>query len=96
MVTRNHFRKVAEAACTADEETKRIYEKEYDTALTARNDNIATLVDLLEMGNLSDSVYEKTIMELTELDFNHSLVKAFWDAKNAGMGSIDDHHTGDQ
>jgi hypothetical protein len=95
ITTRNHFRKVADAACAADEETKTIFEKEYDVASTTRNDDIATLVDSLELGNLSDEDYAKSIWRLSELDSDHLLVKAYRDLKNAGMGSTDDHHTGD-
>ena len=95
ITTRNHFRKVADAACAADEETKMIFEKEYDIAITTRNDNIATLVDSLELGDLSEDDYAKTIWRLSVLDSDHLLVKAFHDLKYAGMGSTEDHHTGD-
>jgi hypothetical protein len=92
MAVRGHFQKVADAACAADEETADIYQKEFDKASAVRNDKIATLIDSLVMSELSDEDYAKQIMELCELDSNHSLVREFFNSKNAGMGSTEDHH----
>lgn len=72
--------------------TADIFKKEFDTASSVRNDKIATLIDSLVMGDLSDDEYAKQINNLSELDSNHSLVREFYNSKNAGMGSTEDHH----
>jgi hypothetical protein len=68
-------------------------------AVTARKADIGFLEESLECDNLDQEAYERTIQELASLQYDHPLVTAYFETKNArkaSLASIVDDQAGDQ
>jgi hypothetical protein len=95
-IARNHFKKVTDAACAADEEHRSIFEKEFAVAKQAKISMIEDLVEKIQSGDLEIQEYHKCLKELTDLDPQHAVVQAENAKLNASTAPMEVDCAGDQ
>ena len=95
-IARNHFKKVADAACAADEEHRSIFENEFAVAKQAKISMIQDLVEKIQSGDLEIQEYHKCLKELTDLDPQHAVVQAENAKLNASTAPMEVDCAGEQ